>query len=170
MTLNVFIQVFLITIFGVSGIGKLLHRSNFVHTLNQLPLSRWMPPVLSVLVPLGELLVCICLIIPTVQAFGYGITLLLSMSFIWAGIQGMSTKKQVDCHCFGQFLEEKLGWNTLVKAMLLIVVSAYSLWRNAAANLFLIDWLEVTCAIFVSIAVILLYTFLGQLKLNRQGG
>lgn len=169
MTLNVFIQVFLITIFGVSGVGKLLHRSNFVHTLNQLQLSKWMPPVLSVLVPLGELLVCLCLLIPTAQVLGYGITLLLSMSFIWAGIRGIGAKKQVDCHCFGQFLEEKLGWNTLVKAILLIVVSAYSLWSHEAANLFLIDWLEVTCAIFVSIAVIMLYALYGQLKLNRQG-
>ncbi|GIQ70980.1 hypothetical protein DUZ99_06770 [Xylanibacillus composti] len=155
--LNVFLLFFLITVFLVSGVGKLLSRATFEHTLIQLKLSRRATPFLSYAVPIGELLIVVCLLIPTVQLLGYVTAMLFCISFMWSGIRGIRAKKKVDCQCFGQLLEEKLGWNTLVKSAVLIFASAHNALAFVPVSIFDFSFVDLVSACFVAISILLIY-------------
>src|SRR5262249_11722946 len=78
---------------------------------------------LGVLLPLAELAVAIALIPVSTVWYGANGAAALLLLFIAGIVVNMAPGRAPDCPCFGQLHSEPVGWSTLVRNALLVVVA-----------------------------------------------
>lgn len=107
----------------VSAASKVLSQSNFKKTLFDMGVPRAYIGLLAILIPLSELIIAGLLIIPMTQALAQWLLLCMFLIFTLAVGRAMATKKQADCNCFGSLSQEKLGWSTLIRLIILMALA-----------------------------------------------
>ena len=115
-----FAQVFLCCVFVISGLAKWMSFDSFRSTVAQL--SRFPGKLASAaahLVIAAEIVSGVMLIIDTLAVYGAFMMLALMMLFAAFSLRAAVRGTKEKCNCFGQLTDERLGMETLVKAVIL---------------------------------------------------
>ena len=124
-------RLILAVVFGIAGIAKLADPAGSRKSIVGIRSARSPLAIpLAWLLPLAEL-VCAAALIPLASAW-WGATgvLILLLSFI-AGISiSLIRGRRPDCHCFGQLHSSPIGWQTLVRNVVLAGISAWIVWQG----------------------------------------
>jgi hypothetical protein len=111
----------LFSLFILSSIQKMVHLRYFLeavtayHILPE-PIAR----SAGVLIPLLELAGAVLLTSSKTVMYGAVILLLLLLSFLFAVVHVLKTKRNVLCGCYGRFLEAQVDGFTLIKIIFLL--------------------------------------------------
>ena len=118
-------RVILGSVFLISGIGKLLDHAKFINVvINYQIISPSLSRLYGLLLPYAELIVAVMIIFGIYVDEGAFVALLMLISFIIAiSVNLARGRKNLDCGCFGNFIERKLGIHTLLDDFALLTLS-----------------------------------------------
>ncbi|MDQ0340748.1 hypothetical protein J2S00_003588 [Caldalkalibacillus uzonensis] len=114
----------LFALFLLSSLQKIVHLRHFLDTVtayNILPQS--IARVAGALIPFLELAGAILLTSAKTMMYGATILIFLLLSFLFAVVQVIKTKRNVICGCYGRFLEAQADLFTLVKIFVLLILT-----------------------------------------------
>ncbi|MNS39692.1 Methylamine utilization protein MauE [compost metagenome] len=162
----VYLIVLLLTvILLISGVSKLFSRERFIRTLFDIGVPRRFLVFISVLIPICELACSVLLLVPLLQTIGEWVVLLMFTGFS-IGITGAIRRKaKTDCNCFGNFLPEKLGWSTLVRLMVFIILTAVSI-LLPKADLSTLSYEDLFNSIASSLGIFSIYIIINIIQSN----
>jgi uncharacterized membrane protein YphA (DoxX/SURF4 family)/peroxiredoxin len=122
--LLVALRLVLVAVFATAGLAKLRDREGTRTALADFGAPAPAVPALSLLLPLAELAVAGCLLVdPAVRPGAAGALLLLAVFSVAIAVS-LARGRTPDCHCFGQVHSAPIGAGTLVRNLLLAVISA----------------------------------------------
>ncbi|MGI8854970.1 MAG: MauE/DoxX family redox-associated membrane protein [Thermomicrobiales bacterium] len=135
-------RLVLSAVFLVSGIAKLMDRPGSRKAVEDFGVHAALAGPSAILLPVAELTVAVALLVRASAWYGALGALLLLLLFV-AGISvNMARGRAPDCHCFGQLHSEPVGWRTLARNGVLIVIAAFVAWRGRTdAGLSTTGWL-----------------------------
>lgn len=113
----------LATVFAASGIAKLADLSGTRTAFLGFGLPSNMVPLLSMLIPILELVASIGLLIPSASRPSGILALTLLLGFTAAIVVNLAQGKSPACHCFGQLHSEPVGRSTLVRNLVFIIAA-----------------------------------------------
>lgn len=117
------IRAFLGFVLVMSGAGKMADREGTAQASIAYGVPvRWSRAVATLLGPV-ELIVGIGLICQALPLVTASITWLIFCGSLVGVSRALAHHKEMHCHCFGQITEEKLGTSTLVRLLILLVIS-----------------------------------------------
>jgi uncharacterized membrane protein YphA (DoxX/SURF4 family) len=115
--------IVLALVFTASGLGKLRDLPGSREAMLAFGFPTRIAPAMAWLLPVGELVIAILLILPQTRWEGGVATILLLVAFI-VGIAGtMLQGRAPECHCFGQLHTEPVGWKTIARNIGLMLVA-----------------------------------------------
>ena len=120
-----FLRVIIGIVFLISSIGKIIDHKKFIQiVINYEILSPSLSLLYGFFLPYIELIIAIMIILGLfVDAAGY-VGILMILSFIYAvSVNVVRGRKNLDCGCFGKFLERKLGLPTLLDDIVILLLS-----------------------------------------------
>jgi hypothetical protein len=113
-------------VFLFSGLSKLLHPAEFRSLIAQLFPNKDLRTIVFAL-PLVEILLVIFSQINEARIVSKIIMIFLISCFIYISIKYLlSGRKNLQCNCFGKYIPEKLGIETLIKNLFLITITIFS--------------------------------------------
>lgn len=111
-------------VFLVAGVGKLLDLPGSRHAMAGFGVPDALAGLFGLLLPLVELAVAV-LLLPLATAWYASLAALVLLLAFVAGIAvNMARGRAPDCHCFGQLHSEPVGWATLGRNGVLMLVAA----------------------------------------------
>lgn len=127
----------------VAGVAKLADLHGSQRAMRDFGVPSLLAAPLGTLLPVAELAVAIALVPRASAWWGVLGAFLLLLLFI-AGISyNMARGRAPDCHCFGQLHSKPIGWSTLVRNGILVVISAFVLWEgHTDPGLSAVAWLS----------------------------
>ncbi|MFF2092178.1 MauE/DoxX family redox-associated membrane protein [Paenibacillus sp. NPDC058174] len=134
MSVPSFIQMGLAIIFGLTGILKLYSPSSMKSTLIAIGIPKPLSSAGAWLVPLAEILTAICLLWSATVWIGEILAFGLIGGFIYAIFIALFKKEQIKCNCFGKLRDEYLGWGTILRVVMLLVMNSYITIANHPAS------------------------------------
>jgi thiol-disulfide isomerase/thioredoxin/uncharacterized membrane protein YphA (DoxX/SURF4 family) len=125
-----FARLILTVVFGIAGIAKLADLTGSRKSIAGFGVPEPFAKPLAWLLPLAEL-VCAAALIPLASAWwgATGVLALLLVFIVGISISLMRGRKP-DCHCFGQLYSQPIGWQTLVRNVVLAGISAWIVWQG----------------------------------------
>lgn len=151
-------RLFLAAVFIISGFAKLADRAGSRQAMFDFGVPAQLAGLFGTLLPFAELSTAV-LLIPRATAWWGGLAALALLVVFVAGIAANMVRGQApDCHCFGQLSSEPVGWHTLIRNLVLILVAGLLLIEGRAnPGTSIVGWLgHRTTADYVGIAVGLL--------------
>ncbi len=135
-------RLVLSAVFLVSGIAKLIDRPGSRQAVQDFGVPAALAGPSAILLPIAELAVAVALLVRASAWYGALGALLLLLLFV-AGISvNMARGRAPDCHCFGQLHSEPVGWRTLARNGVLVVIAAFvAWWGRTDAGLSTTGWL-----------------------------
>jgi hypothetical protein len=119
---------FLVLVFVISGVAKLLDRLLFKHTLMMLPfMTGGLARLTSVMLPTGELLLALALYCNFKMAKLAAVALLLSFSAVAFAVR----RRNIPCRCFGSIGGQTLSGHTVLKNAFLIALIGMTAWLDS---------------------------------------
>jgi thiol-disulfide isomerase/thioredoxin len=173
-----FARLVLAVVFGASGIAKLADPSGSRKSIAGFGVPESFAKTLAWLLPLAEL-ACAAALVPLASAWwGAAGVLTLLLIFI-AGISiSLIRGRKPDCHCFGQLSSAPIGWQTLVRN---IVLAGFSAWivgqgrEDPGASV--VGWLRgvtgtnsAVTGLAIAVAVLALFELWALAHVLRQNG
>jgi hypothetical protein len=118
-----------ILLFTYTATDKLLHNARFYNVLKKAPLIRGQASVISISVPLVEIIIVALLFIPKTRILGlFGSLLLMSAFTAYIAIM-LFFSPHLPCSCGG--VVSQLGWNEhLIFNSLFIGLAALAIWLS----------------------------------------
>lgn len=110
-------------VFLVAAITKLTDRAGTRKAIEEFGAPAWYARPASIGLPIAELAVTGCLLVPASVRHGAFDALLLLGVFSTAIAVNLARGRQPDCHCFGQLHSEPIGWRTLARNGVLAVAA-----------------------------------------------
>src|SRR5690606_3772048 len=86
--------------------------------------------LMSLHIPIVELVSVILLLIPNTRVAGIIVILLLLTMFMLVSVKAIIHKKKINCNCFGNLLPGQLGWVTLIRVFVLVILSILILFTH----------------------------------------
>lgn len=125
-----FARLILAVVFGIAGIAKLADLTGSRKSIAGFGIPKSLANPLGWLLPLAEL-VCAAALIPLASAWwgASGVLTLLLIFIAGISISLIRGRKQ-DCHCFGQLHSSPIGWQTLVRNVVLAGIAACIVWEG----------------------------------------
>ncbi|HXD30945.1 MAG TPA: MauE/DoxX family redox-associated membrane protein [Pyrinomonadaceae bacterium] len=167
----VLIRLFLSFVFGIAGIAKFLDQEGSRESLTGFGLSPASAATFAILLPAGELAVCLGLLFGATAWVSSCAALLLLCVFI--AVIGVNLRRgnTPDCHCFGQLYSRPLGRGTLLRNGIFALLAGVVVFvgpRAAGPNVwtFLADLfanqprLAIAGSIFAVIAIVSVWLYL----------
>lgn len=108
-------------VFLVAAITKLTDRAGTRKAIEEFGAPAWYARPASIGLPIAELAVTGCLLVPAAVRHGAFDALILLGVFSTAIGLNLARGRQPDCHCFGQLHSEPIGWRTLARNGVLAV-------------------------------------------------
>lgn len=124
MLSSFFICLLLVT-FLLSGIAKIVGFEEFKHTIKELELHERLVFPSAIAVVLLECAISAMLLFPQMQGMAYILIFLLLAAFTWSIYRAYTRQLRVACNCFGNLNPELFGWNTVLRVIMLFVVTLY---------------------------------------------
>ncbi|GGG71991.1 MauE/DoxX family redox-associated membrane protein [Paenibacillus radicis (ex Gao et al. 2016)] len=140
MSVPSFIQMGLAMIFGLTGLLKLYSPSSMKNTLIAIGIPKPLSSAGAWLVPLLEILTAGLLLSSATVWIGEILAFCLIGGFIYAIFMALYKKEQIQCNCFGKLRDEYLGWGTILRVVVLLVMNSYITIANHPASLAAIKW------------------------------
>ncbi len=113
-------RLVLAVVFGVAGAGKLADLGGSRSALEGFGVPRRAAAVGGVLLPVGELLVAVGLLVPATAWWAGAGAIALLLMFLVAISVSLARGQAPDCHCFGQVHSAPAGWGTLLRNAMLL--------------------------------------------------
>lgn len=127
------VRLFLALVFVIAGFGKVADKAGTRQAMLGFGLPSIFTTPFSILLPLVELAISIGLIFErTAWEAALGATGLL-LIFLIAIIINLLIGRQPDCHCFGQIHSEPIGWSTLMRNGVFILLAGFLVWKGPAS-------------------------------------
>lgn len=125
-----FARLVLAVVFGIAGSAKLADPTGSRKSIAGFGVPESLAKPLGWLLPLAEL-ICAAALFPIASAWwGAAGVLTLLLIFI-AGISvSLIRGRKPDCHCFGQLHSAPIGWQTLVRNVVLAGVAGWIVWQG----------------------------------------
>ncbi len=132
-------RLVLTAVFIVSGVGKLADLPGSRKATAGFGVPEKFVPTAAVLLPIAELIVAAALLF-TASAWWGGLGG-LALLILFIGVIGfnLARGRTPDCHCFGQFHSEPIGWSTIVRNVALSAVAAFIVvggWNDPGTSAF----------------------------------
>lgn len=151
-------RLILAAVFVVAGLAKLADRDGSRQAMFDFGVPAQLAGVFGTLLPFAEL-ATVVLLIPRATAWWGGLAAIVLLVVFVAGIAANMVRGQApDCHCFGQLSSEPVGWHTLIRNLVLILVAGLLLIEGRAnPGTSVVGWLgHRTTADYVGISIGLL--------------
>ncbi|MCA9833613.1 MAG: redoxin domain-containing protein [Thermomicrobiales bacterium] len=116
-------RVIVAGVFLLSGAGKLADRAGSQQAVRDFGVPNVLVPAIAMLLPVVELGIAIALIPNRTMMWGAWAALLLLGLFIVGIVLNMAQGRRPDCHCFGQLHSEPIGWPTIARNLLLMLLT-----------------------------------------------
>jgi thiol-disulfide isomerase/thioredoxin len=116
-------RLILAGVFGVAAVGKLRDLRSSSRALNHFGVPAVLAKPAGVLLPAAELVVAVALLSGATSRIGAAGALLLLMLFAGGISATLLLGRAPECHCFGSFGSETVGWRVLVRDLLMAAVA-----------------------------------------------
>ncbi len=113
--ISLLIRLFLVGIFALAGIGKLLDLQGSEKAVKDFGVPDNLAKPFSVLLPIAEIFIAILLLSVQTSWFGAIGGFLLLLVFIGGMLVQMAKGNAPDCHCFGQIHSEPVSAKSLIR-------------------------------------------------------
>lgn len=128
-------------VFLVAGIAKLADLPGSRQAVRDFGVPEPLSAPLGTLLPLGESVVALALLISPFAWWGALGALALLLVFVAGIAYNLSRGRQPECHCFGQLHSEPVGWPTLIRNLVLSAVAAFVIaFGRAAPSPDVLNW------------------------------
>jgi hypothetical protein len=158
-TFEVFLRLSLAVVYGAAAIGKLLSARSTDLLIETFELSPRLRPAVSALAAF-ELTIAGALLFPATSRAAAAVSFLLLLLFSALVVRSISRGRAGACNCFGRLHSSKIGWNMIVRNVVLISVStlivvpsdqsSISLLVDGLAEVSQNAWLDAAVAVAVS--------------------
>lgn len=172
------IRLLLAAIFLTSALAKLKDRAGSKQALLDFGLPPLFLSPFSIVLPIAEVTVAIALLLVSSAWWGAIGAIVLLLLFIGGIAVNLARGRTPDCHCFGQIHSEPIGWPTLVRNFVLVMMAGFIVMQgpdNVGASisgwlttLTAIQWATLIFAMFVLVLLVTEGWFL--IHLLRQNG
>jgi thiol-disulfide isomerase/thioredoxin/uncharacterized membrane protein YphA (DoxX/SURF4 family) len=165
-------------VFGVAGVAKLADPAGSRRSMADFGVPGVLAWPLGLLLPLAEL-VCAVALFPVSSAWwGASGILALLLLFIVGISVSLVRGRRPDCHCFGQVHSAPIGWNLVLRNIVLAGVAGLIVWHgsgNSGASLLdlsagLTRSQTATLGLAMAIAILAAFQFWALIHLLRQNG
>ena len=171
-------RLLLAAVFLTSGLAKFADRDGSRQAMLDFGLPNLIAVPFSIILPIAEIILAISLLFVGSTWWGaVGATGLLLLFIVGIAIN-LARGRTPDCHCFGQLHSEPIGWPTLIRNFVLLMMAGFIVWQgpdNVGASL--IGWLITLtdpqlASLFFAILVLALLVAEGWLLMHllRQNG
>lgn len=131
------------------------HFKNILMKIVNNPLIR---KIVLVSIPFLELVSGLLIFIPSLQSVAIISIILLLVTFIVVSLLMTRKEQKIDCNCFGSLINEQLGWPTIIRNSLLIILVLFLVVnKNYLISLEEIIILDLILSVLISIGIILFY-------------
>ncbi|MFK5710824.1 hypothetical protein [Lysinibacillus boronitolerans] len=90
--------------------------------------------------------------------------MVMCFSFICVVLYSLKKSQKVKCNCFGNLTEEKIGINTFIHIVLLIIPTLYILFSEEKLLILKHSFTEVGYAIFLNVGLFMAYILISSMK------
>jgi peroxiredoxin len=133
-------RLVLAVVFGVAGAGKLADLGGSRSALEGFGVPRRVAAVGGVLLPVGELLVTVGLLVPATAWWAGAGAIALLLMFLVAISVSLARGQAPDCHCFGQVHSAPAGPGTLLRNAVLLAFAGVVLAAGQSRMLSAFGW------------------------------
>src|ERR1035437_8441007 len=119
------LRLTLVAVFGVAGIAKLFDPAGSERAFSEFGLPQKLARPLTTILPAIELLIAAALLFVSTSWIGAIGAMVVLAAFIGAMLYQYSKGNAPDCHCFGQLHSEPVGPASIIRNILLLVISFY---------------------------------------------
>ncbi|KMJ56906.1 hypothetical protein AB685_19495 [Bacillus sp. LL01] len=119
--------IFLASTFFISSVSKLNSRESFYKTLHTLGFHAKYNSFIFYMIVLSEMLISIFIIFSVSRMYAHLLIYLLLIIFIYVFYLVRKSGRDVNCNCFGDLTEERIGKFTLIKIGILFILNT-SVW------------------------------------------
>jgi len=116
-------SLILSAVFLLSGASKLMDRAGSQTAVRDFGVPSVLVPATAMLLPLVELGIACALIPNRTVVWGASAALVLLGIFIAGIVVNMVQGRRPDCHCFGLLHSEPIGWATIARNLLLMLLA-----------------------------------------------
>jgi peroxiredoxin len=170
--LLLFVRLLLCAVFLVAGLAKLADLTGSRQAMRDFGVPGKLADFFGLLLPLAELLVAVCLVVPLTTWWGALGALALLLTFVIGIGYNLAHGRTPDCHCFGQLHSAPAGWSTLIRNLVLAGVAGLvvGFGRSVAGPgvIELVSGLTMTQRIEVIIGALLLVVLIAEGSLLMQ--
>ncbi|MDU5145409.1 MAG: hypothetical protein E6230_24845 [Paenibacillus dendritiformis] len=157
------IRMVLSVLFLFSAITKIVALDAFKQTLTELGFSRRGYRSLLITIVLGlEVVAAISILTDQWLLYGQIGIFVLSTGFIWATYKAISQRKRIICNCYGNLTEEQFGMNTIIKNVVIILLTVSLFFENSPSSIIQASLIDILYAACVSAGLIILYSLIIQ--------
>jgi thiol-disulfide isomerase/thioredoxin/uncharacterized membrane protein YphA (DoxX/SURF4 family) len=126
MELGLFaIRLILSSVFLVAGLFKLLDVEGSRKAIIDFGLPSWAANPFGIGLPVVEIIAALLLVPAKTANIGAVGALTLLLTFSLAIAINVALGRQPDCHCFGQIRSKPIGWGTLARNLLLVLLASF---------------------------------------------
>ncbi len=123
--------LFLIGVFAVAGVAKLVDRSGSRKAMTDFGLPVSLAGPLSLLLPIAEITIA-SLLVPATTTWWSSLGALGFLLIFSVGIGvNLARGNKPACHCFGQLRSAPVSWATLLRNALFTACAAILVWRGS---------------------------------------
>lgn len=127
--LNELSSALLIILFLYTAVTKLFDHANFAGVIDQSYLLVGYGKYIAVLVPVFELIIVICLFVPSKRRLGFLLSMLVLTAFTGYIIYMLLTASKIPCHCGGVI--DRMTWKQhILFNLFFLLISIYGFFRS----------------------------------------
>ncbi|WP_371321715.1 MauE/DoxX family redox-associated membrane protein [Robertmurraya korlensis] len=156
----IYTQIFLSLVFLISGTIKVLEYSNFKTTISKIGFKNKYLTLVSSGVVFIELLISGLILFNQTRLLASLIITILTSVFFYLSIKMIINGKSIDCNCFGSISEEKLGFNTIIKSLILFILCIIQFINKEPSGIEIASYRTILDAISSSIGIMCIYLLL----------
>lgn len=160
-------RLLLAAVFLTSGLAKFADRDGSRQAMRDFGLPNLIAVPFSIILPIAEIILAISLLFVGSTWWGaVGATGLLLLFIVGIAIN-LARGRTPDCHCFGQLHSEPIGWPTLIRNFILLIMAGFIVWQgpdNVGVNIG--NWLTNLNGLQL---VTLFFSVLGLVILTAEG-
>ncbi|MBP2000946.1 putative membrane protein [Paenibacillus shirakamiensis] len=150
----IFIHSFLVVIWLLSGLLKLLSITTFKNTVEQL-IGKRLAATATYVVPIAEVGFALGLFFQKGIGLVWTLSLLLLMTFLFFNLRSIMLKQDLSCNCFGSAVPDRFGPVALLKILIITAMTLYLIgwsgiqpifaWKDSSSLYYLLLSLGIFC-------------------------
>lgn len=158
----IMIQIFISVTFLISFITKIMSLNGFRTTISDLGIRKPFD-VIGVFVTLFlEFIIFSFIIFEKTRVYAEVTLIVTLLIFTWSVNRSTKEKQDINCNCFGDILEEKLGTKTFIRILILGILNIILLFSSEPSSILDLNVIEVVLSVFTSVGLLLSYILISK--------